>query len=119
MPRPPAALLAALVLAGCGLPSSYGSGPIRLAPEIQAAYDKYRKMPSPGAFAVSRDGTAAGESYCPVGIDCRGNSISMALESCRRSGKECFLYDVAGRIVWRDATPGPGAPLPGRPELHV
>ena len=119
MPRHPVALLAILALAGCALPSSYGSGPIRLAPQIEAAYEKYRSMPSPGAFAVSRDGLAAGESYCPVGIDCRGNSISMALESCRRSGNECFLYDVAGRIVWRGPTLGPAAPPPSGHEIQV
>ena len=119
MPRPPAAALAALVLAGCATPSVYGSGPLRLSPEIQAAYAKYLGTAGRGAFAVSRDGTAAGESYCRIGTDCQGDPIRVALEGCRRSGKECFIYDVAGRIVWRGPTLEPAAPPPGGPEIEI
>src|SRR4051794_16084511 len=118
MSRPPAAALAALVLAGCATPSVYGSGPVRLAPEIQAAYAKYLGTTGRGAFAVSRDGTVAGESYCRIGTDCQGDPISVAHASCRRGGKECFIYDVGGRVVWRGPTLEPAAP-PGGPEIKV
>jgi hypothetical protein len=62
---------------------------------------------SPGAFAVSADGRSAGYSYCPVGIDCRGNSISIALNNCRRNsrGQPCYIYDEGGQVVWRDVAP--------------
>lgn len=117
MPRPPATTLAAL--AACATPSVYGSGPVRLTPEIQAAYAKYLGTTGRGAFAVSRDGTVAGESYCRIGTDCQGDPISVALASCRRGGKECFIYDVGGRVVWRGPTLEPAAPPPGGPEIEV
>lgn len=100
-----AALVASPALAACAGMSSAGSGPVTLSPEVRADYAEYRALNRPLAFAVSADGRAAGYNYCPEG-DCLGNEIHMALESCREqsSGEECFVYDIGGRVVWRDTT---------------
>jgi hypothetical protein len=100
-----APLLAALALAslgGCAAMSGNGSGPVTLSPRVKAAYDHYRSLPGPQAFAVSTDGTAYGATYCRWGT-CRGNDVSIALENCRKSGKTCFIYDREGRVVWQGA----------------
>jgi len=93
-------LAAILPLAACAVPSSDGSGPVTLSPQVQAAYTHYRSLPTPLAFAVSTDGTAFGARYCPGGT-CRGNEVNEALQDCRRTGKTCYVYDRQGRIVWQ------------------
>ena len=95
-------LAAILPLAACAVPSSDGSGPVTLSPQVQAAYTHYRSLPTPLAFAVSTDGTAFGARYCPGGT-CRGNEVNEALQDCRRTGKTCYVYDRQGRIVWQGA----------------
>ena len=96
------ACLAALSLGGCAAMSGDGSGPVTLSPRVKAAYDHYRSLPGPQAFAVSTDGTAWGAVYCRWGT-CRGNDVEVALENCRKSGKTCFIYDREGRVVWQGA----------------
>jgi hypothetical protein len=97
-----AACLAALSLAGCAAMSGDGSGPLALSPQVKDAYDHYLSLPGPQAFAVSTDGAAWGAIYCRWGT-CRGNDVNVALESCRRSGKACYVYDREGRVVWQGA----------------
>lgn len=113
-----AALAASPALAACAGMSSAGSGPITLSPEVQAYYAEYRALNRPLAFAVSADGRAAAYNYCPEG-DCLGNEVNAALEGCRErsSGEECFIYDIGGRVVWRDATAS--AARPGTPPAAV
>src|SRR3954464_12435554 len=50
-------LAAILPLAACAVPSSEGSGPVTLSPQVQAAYAHYRRLPTPLAFDVSTAGT--------------------------------------------------------------
>lgn len=57
-----AIIVAGSCLAGCPGGTPVGSGPITLSPQVQGYYAQYRKLPSPGYFAVSRDGRHAGYS---------------------------------------------------------
>jgi hypothetical protein len=82
--------------------SGDGSGPVTLSSRVKAAYARYLALPGPQAFAVSTDGKSYGAAYCRWGT-CRGNDVNMALESCRRSGKTCYVYDRQGRVVWQGA----------------
>lgn len=101
--RPLLALAGLALLPAC-MGTGVGQGPIRLSPEVQALYAEYRGLLSPSAFAVSADGAAASYSYCQSLEGCRGNEAHMALEGCRRSGKECFVYDLGGKVVWQGPT---------------
>ena len=101
---PFAAILAvAAASASCTAPP-VGQGPIRLSPRVQAYYQGYRQHMSPGAFAVSADGQEFGGMVCGEFGGCRGDDVSGALTSCRRSGKECFIYDIGGMVVWLGLT---------------
>ncbi len=115
---------ALLALTACGA-SYIGQGPITFSPELRTYYDQYRQRMNPGAFAVAADGSAAGYTYCGEFGGCRGNEVARALQNCRQrsAGKECFIYDIGGRVVWREAasatavTPStaPDAAPPGEP----
>lgn len=109
------ALASALLLAGCAGPP-VGSGPVRLGPGMQAAYQKYRATMQPGAFAISADG-GVGYTWCNSLSGCRGNEVAQALASCRRSARTpCYLYDVNGKVVWQGqvaTAPEPDRPLAG------
>jgi hypothetical protein len=93
-----------LLTSACATPSYVGDGPVSLSPAVRAYYEEYRRQVNPLAFAVSPDGRAAGYSACPQFGGCRGNEISSALASCQRSGRKCFIYDMAGTVVWQGAT---------------
>lgn len=103
---PLAVVAVGLLAAGCAAPSRHvGDGPVRLSPDVRAFYDSYRKGVNPLAFAVSRDGRAAGAVICPEFGGCHpADEVRIALRNCRRSGgEECFIYDLNGKVVWRDA----------------
>lgn len=110
----------ATVAAGC-TNSNIGSGPLKLSPQAQAHYDKYRSTVGPGAFVVS-EGGGAFFSYCPE-TGCAPGSVSLAMQLCRRSNSgECYIYDIEGRVVWRFDEPTPAAMrakyTPGEPLIH-
>ena len=107
---PPLLLPALGALAACA-GSNIGSGPISLSPGTRAAYARYLGFNRPLAFAVSADGRASGAAYCRGG-DCMGNEVATALRLCRGSGKECLIYDLGGRVVWRDVVPSATPPSP-------
>lgn len=94
-----------VAIAGC-TNSSIGSGPVKLSPQAQAHYDKYRSTVGPGAFVLS-EGGGAFFSYCPE-TGCAPGSVSLAMQLCRRSNSgECYIYDIEGRVVWRFDEPPP------------
>lgn len=103
---PLAVVAVGLLAAGCASPSRIGDGPVRLSPDVRAFYDSYRRGVNPLAFAVSRDGRAAGAVICPEFGGCQAaDEAGIALRNCRRSGgEECFVYDLGGKVVWRDAS---------------
>lgn len=99
-------LFGALALMACG---SVGGGgwhkPIELSPWVQSAYDAYRKLPSPGQFAVSEDGRHYGYTYCPAASasGCRDRGARfMAIQYCESSsgGAECKIYAIGVRKVY-------------------
>lgn len=101
-------LTTAAMLAACGdLP--VGQGPITLSPKTQAFYQQYRDSFTPGAFVITRAGSAF-YTYCS-GMDCQAGASREAMRMCRqRNVGDCYLYDVGGRVVWREDLPAPGNP---------
>lgn len=99
-----------IFLAGCGLlqgcdGGAIGQGPIELSPAVQAHYDEYLHSTKPGAFVLSEGGSFW--SYCPS-TDCRPGDVQLAMRLCRSKGNEdCKIYDVGGRVVWRQDLPAP------------
>lgn len=67
--------------------------PLILHPVVWEAYQEYAALFRPGAFAVSRDGSIYGYSYCPD-VRCKAHtSKKIALESCEESGGEnCLVF---------------------------
>jgi len=100
------ALVALATLGGCAGASNVGQGPIKLSPQLEAAFQRYLAQPGPGAFAVSRTGRAGGGTACGE-ASCRGNEMQIALEGCRRYGEPCYLYAVGRNVVWRTDLPPP------------
>lgn len=101
-------VLVGAMLGGCGdLP--VGQGPITLTPKTEAFYRQYRDSFTPGAFVVTREGSAF-YTYCS-GMDCQAGAAREAMRMCRqRNVGDCYLYDVGGRVVWREDLPAPGDP---------
>lgn len=99
----PLAVLAVAAASACAGPP-IGQGPIRLSPRVQAYYQGYRQHMNPGVFAVSADGEAFGGTVCGEFGGCRGDDVGQALGQCRRSGKECFVYAIGGKVVWQGPT---------------
>ena len=96
-------LIACVALAGCA-DQPIGQGPIKFTPKMQAQYDQYRQSTTPGAFVVTKQGSTF-YSYCDS-LDCRTGATSMAMRLCRqRDVGECFVYDIGGRVVWREDLP--------------
>ncbi len=93
-----------MTLAACaGMESSnVGQGPITLSQNVQACFASYLEEPAPGFFAVSGDGERCGYAYCSSAVvqGCRGNIRQLAIQSCQRSGKTCYVYAVRERVVW-------------------
>ncbi len=86
-------------------PSGYAAvGNVEAVPYLtDAGRDIYRKFltrPSPRAFAVSTNGSAAAEYD---GFD----PPLAALTACRKSGHPCRLYAVDTDVVWNRPTPEP------------
>ena len=92
------------LLQGCD-GGAIGQGPIELSPAVQAAYDKYLHAGEPGAFVIGERGTYY--SYCQS-TGCRPGDVQVAMRLCRSEGDEdCRIYDVGGRVVWRQDLPAP------------
>lgn len=101
-----ATLFGALALSACGSVGGVGwHKPIELSQWVQSAYDAYRKLPSPGQFAVSEDGRHYGYTYCSEasvsGCRDRGTRF-MAIQNCELSsgGAECKIYAIGRRQVY-------------------
>jgi len=98
-------LVVCLIAGGC-TDQRIGSGPLKLSPQAQAHYDKYRSTVGPGAFVLSERGDAF-FSYCPE-MGCAPGSVFLAMRLCRQSNRgECYIYDIEGRVVWRFDEPPP------------
>lgn len=115
--RRAAALLPAMILAGCtGAPAPTDSGPpIAISPATQgelASYLQKVKVTRPGAFAVSVDGRNSFYTWCDDTV-CMISTYSIpALRGCQSfGGKECIVLYVRNeprRAFTRasDAAPG-------------
>lgn len=64
-----------------------------LHPPVWEAYQEYADLQRPGAFAVSRDGSVYGYSYCPE-VRCKFHTTKkVALESCvENGGADCVIF---------------------------
>jgi len=73
-----------------------------LAPKVWIAFEDYRKLNNPGAFAVSADGRNYGFSFCPT-AHCQANyQRPGALTNCREHGGDaCRIFADGRRIVLR------------------
>lgn len=94
-----AAGLVCLLAAFGRVPGSAAEEPLVLHPSTWEAYQEYLKLLRPGAFAVSRDGSVYGYSYCPE-ARCKFNTgKKVALQSCEESGGEdCVIFAFQGEI---------------------
>lgn len=113
---------ALLCLAALGVGAIAGAAradeaPIVLYPFVWEGYQEYSKLRHPSAFAVSRDGSTYGYSYCAE-TRCKFNTDKkVALESCAESGGEdCVIFAVKRDIQVAyhvlDLTKGDGCPPP-------
>jgi len=94
-----------LVLAGC-TPKNAGTGPLSLSPDVERGYRSYL-TDGPIAFAVTPDGAGYFAYTCP-GNFCIDHfeSVEEALSRCSSSyGRQCYLYDLGGRVVWDRSGP--------------
>ena len=126
------AVALALVLAACGAPTMERERTEDTAQLHEHAPQKfknwwrdYTRTPRPHHFALARDGSSAGWSYCPVPTQCSAGSSSryQALQYCRaHATAECDIYARGTSIVWPHAFPWrvaenrQSAPVATRPE---
>ncbi|MCD6074616.1 MAG: hypothetical protein K0Q70_1499 [Rhodospirillales bacterium] len=116
------ALLAGLLLAGCGTTSSdgttspdgttssdltresqYARGPLTFSRGAQADLALYQKSVRVGAFAVGRGGATWFYMLCPS-EDCNVDEvIDDTLDVCNRRSRPqtCQIYAIGPKIVWR------------------
>lgn len=75
-------------------------GPLVIYPYVWEGFEDYSALKNPSAFAVSRDGSVYGYSYCPD-RRCRAHrSKIIALQSCEESGGvDCVIFAVKREIV--------------------
>jgi hypothetical protein len=91
--------------------------PVVLHPFVWEGYQEYSDLRHPSAFAVSRDGSAYGYSYCPE-RRCKFNTDKkVALESCAENGGEdCMIFaierDIQVAYQVLDLTRADGCPTP-------
>lgn len=72
---------------------------LALHPKIWASYQTYLDERWPGAFAVSRDGTAHGSGICPAVQCALAEAKRAALRACRESGgADCVIFAVRDEI---------------------
>lgn len=97
--RAVAAGLACLLAAFGQAPGAAAEETLVLHPATWEGYQEYLKLLRPGAFAVSRDGSVYGYSYCPE-ARCKFNSgKKVAISSCEESGGEdCVIFAFQGDI---------------------
>ena len=95
-------------LSACQNNGAVGSGPLKLAPDVQAGLREYMKYTTPVVFVVSTDGRAYSYRYCPEAYDgCIGSSDTFfALENCQKisRGVPCKIYAKGHSIVWEGAS---------------
>ncbi len=95
-------------LGACQTDSDVGSGPLTLAPNIQALFAEYNKEQMPSAFAVSIDGQSARYRYGPDSADMCFHESSRwkAVRSCEglSEGVPCKIYAIGHDIVWKGAS---------------
>ena len=108
MKRLLATLCLVVLLGACQTDSDVGSGPVTLAPDIQALLFQYKKEQMPSAFAVSIDGRTGTYRYCPDSYDaCYSESSRWkAIRSCEElsEGVPCKIYAIGHDIVWKGAS---------------
>lgn len=112
-------LLGVCVLGG-GAPAAAEDGPLVLHPMVWEAFEEYSNLLRPGAFAVSRDGSTYGYSFCPEARCTFNTAKKVALESCSENGgDDCLVFAVERDIkfeyhVLDVATVGscPSGPVP-------
>lgn len=90
-----------LNLAGCGVKSVRGSGPISLSGRVEQAFERYKNEDNPKNFAISSDGKNYGYSVCPE-TKCGTGRQKVALDSCtkRSNGKVCKIYASGRSVIW-------------------
>jgi hypothetical protein len=88
-------LAAALGMWGMPSPARADETPVVLYPFVWEGYQEYSGLSHPSAFAVSRDGSTYGYSYCPE-RRCKFNrDKKVALESCAENGGEdCMIFAI-------------------------
>jgi hypothetical protein len=76
--------------------------PMVISQAVWNAYESYRRLESPGAFAVAADGWHAGYAYC-VDDGCRHGFVQVgrtAVSACEESGGTgCRVFAEGTRIV--------------------
>jgi hypothetical protein len=89
-----AALTCLLAMSGPG-PARGQELPLLLHPFVWEGFEEYAGLRNPSAFAVSRDGSEYGYSFCPE-RRCKFNTgQKVALDSCEESGGEdCIIFAV-------------------------
>lgn len=95
-----------VLLTGCQ--SHIGKGPITLSPTVQSHIAKAMEDSTVSYIAVSEDGQRVGWAYCPAGYAsvCSGNNGAVvAINSCERSGKKCYIYANGKTVLWDKSAP--------------
>lgn len=96
-------LIVAFIATSCSnVPVEVGSGPIKLSPEAQAAYERYASSRAPAVFVVSEDGEHFQYHYCAEARCRKAGGTAQAIADCQAwSGdKRCYVYDRLGDVVW-------------------
>lgn len=84
-----------LLLGAAGASVRADDGTLVIHPSVWAGYQEYDKLHRPGAFAVSRDGSTYGYSYCPEARCTFNTAKKIALESCTEGGGvDCLVFAV-------------------------
>jgi hypothetical protein len=100
-----ALLACVLVIATHGLAQAQdvGSGPLTLSPGVADAYERFRSLPDPLFFAVTKDGRSAGWSYCQSLPCAPWKGRIRAVRSCERAsgGRACYIFANMNGVVWK------------------
>tara|TARA_R110002110_G_scaffold68580_6_gene185552 strand:- start:3505 stop:3828 length:324 start_codon:yes stop_codon:yes gene_type:complete len=93
----------ALVVLLSACQSHIGKGPINLSSTVQGHIAKAMEDSTVSYIAVSEDGQRVGWAYCSAGYAsvCSGNNGAVvAINSCERSGKKCYIYAHGKTVLW-------------------
>ncbi len=97
------AVAALVTLPGC-VTSRQATQPVPMSPRTMQFFANWAANPTPGYFAVSKDGRYAYANYCPEFGGCAGANESNALVGCDdgAKGSECVIYGALGKPVVDD-----------------